>query len=254
MSLLFELAECVWPSSCLLCPAPCVLGPCCAEHTLPSGLPGPRCSRCAGRLPEALPDGTVCAPCRRAPPAFHRAVACWDYWAQPAAREHILAAKHRARRDLVLYLGSHLGAALRARGVNHPVLVPVPSHLARRFERGRDVATILAGVVAEVAGGEVAPLLRRSRPTRSQGDPLVVDRRKNVRGSITSRWWARGVRLARRDVWVVDDVQTSGATASECVRALHKLGARRVGVSVLARATAGGLDEELRLRAGLRGG
>lgn len=231
----------MWPSRCLLCPSPCVRGPCCAEHALPSGLPGPRCSRCAGKLPDALPDGTECAACRRAPPAFHRAIACWDYRAQPAAREHILAAKHRARSDLLLYLGRHLGEALSAYGVKDPVLVPVPSHLARRLERGRDLAGVLAGA-AVGAHGELIRCLRRARPTRSQGDPLVVDRRRNVRGAIALSRRGRGLSLVGRDVWVVDDVLTSGATASECARALHALGARRVGVCVLARATPGELQ------------
>ena len=239
MSLFFELAECVWPSRCLLCPSPCVRGPCCAEHALPRELPGPRCPRCAAKLPDALPDGTDCAACRRAPPAFHRALTCWDYWAQPPAREHILAAKHRHRRDLVCYLGACLGARLKERGGERPVLVPVPSHPARRLERGRDLAALLAGAVAEEAGGVLVRGLCRARPTRSQGDPLVVDRRRNVRGAIALSRRGRGLSLAGRDVWVVDDVLTSGATASECARALHRVGARRVGVCVLARATPG---------------
>jgi predicted amidophosphoribosyltransferase len=236
VSLLFELAECVWPSRCLLCASPCVKGPCCVEHALPSGLTGPRCSRCAARLPDALSDGMECAACRRTPPAFHRAVACWDYWAQPPAREHILAAKHRHRRDLVCYLGARLGVWLKERAAGRPVLVPVPSHLARRLERGRDLAALLAATAAEEVCGELVLGLRRARPTRSQGDPLVVDRRRNVRGAIALSRSGRGLSLAGRDVWVVDDVLTSGATASECARALHRVGARRVGVCVLARA------------------
>ena len=239
MSLLFELAECVWPSSCLLCPSPCVTGPCCAEHALPRELPGPRCLRCAAKLPDALSDGTECAACRRAPPAFHRTVACWDYWAQPPAREHILAAKHRHRGDLVRYLGACLGARLKERGVDRPVLVPVPSHPARIIERGRDLAALLAAAVAQEAGGELIRALRRAHPTRSQGHPLVVDRRRNVRGAIALSGVGRRLSLVGRDVWLVDDVLTSGSTASECARVLHRIGARRVGVCVLARATRG---------------
>ena len=240
MSLLFDLAECVWPSRCLLCAAPCDRGPCCREHALPQELPGLRCARCAAKLPSGLPDGVECAACRRAPPAFHRALACWDYWAQPPAREHILAAKHRHRRDLVRYLGSYLGARLREHGVERPVLVPVPSHPARIIERGRDLAGLLAGAVAQEADGELILALRRAHPTRSQSHPLVVDRRRNLRGAIKLSRAGRRLSLEGRDVWVVDDVLTSGATVGECARALHRVGARRVGVCVLARAAKGG--------------
>ena len=252
MNLLFELAESVWPSRCLLCSSPCITGPCCAEHALPRELPGPRCPRCAAKLPDALPDGLECAACRRAPPAFHRAIACWDYWDQPPAREHILAAKHRHRRDLVRYLGSCLRARLGERGVERPVLVPVPSHPARLIERGRDLAALLAGAVAVEVGGELLLALRRARPTRSQGHPLVVDRRRNVRGAITLSRAGRRLSLVGRDVWVVDDVLTSGSTASECARALHRAGARRVGVCVLARADKGGHPTERTEPTGVR--
>ena len=121
-----------------------------------------------------------------------------------------------------------------------PVLVPVPSHPARIIERGRDLAALLAGAVTREAGGERALALRRALPTRSQGHPLVVDRRLNVRGVITLSRTGRRLSLRGRDVWVIDDVLTSGSTASECARALHRAGARKAGVCVLARATPGG--------------
>lgn len=237
MSLLQEIVEFVWPARCLLCEDRSIDGVCCASHALAASIPGPRCLRCAARLADALPDGTVCARCRRDPPAFHRALACWDYWAQPASREHVLAAKHHRRTDLVQHLGRHLGGALARLAVERPILVPVPSHAARLLERGLDITAILARSAAERCGGEHAPILRRTRPTRYQGDPIVVDRRRNVRGSIAASRGARKLSLVGREVWIVDDVLTSGATASECARALTKLGARRVGVCVLARAT-----------------
>ena len=243
MGLLQDLAELVWPGRWLICRGSCGASSCGVTHALPSSLPGPRCPRCAGRLPDALPDGTVCARCRSDPPAFHRALACWDYWAQPPAREHILAAKHRHRRDLARYLGACLGARLRSRGMKRPVLVPVPSHPARRLERGHDLSALIAKSAAEAADAELLRCLRRARPTRSQGHRLVVDRRENVRGAITLSQRGRARSLVGRDVWVVDDVLTSGATASECARALHGIGARRVGVCVLARATQGGGGE-----------
>lgn len=65
----------------------------------------------------------------------------------------------------------------------------------------------------------------------------MVDRRRNVRGAIAPLRSAREGSLTGREVWVVDDVLTSGATASECARALRRLGVRWVGVCVLARAT-----------------
>ena len=229
-----ELADLLWPPRCSLCPRIASVGDCCLDHALPDALEGPRCPRCAARLPDAIRDGSLCAECRLRPPSFDLTTACWDYWGQSSAREHILAAKHRGRAELWTHLGVRLGDRLERSGVQHPLLVPVPSHLSRKIERGYDSVALLARAAAERCGGRVISALRKSRPTRSQGDPLVVDRRRNVRASIQA---VAQLSLKGRALWLVDDVMTSGATASECARALRSLGAREVGVCVLARAT-----------------
>ena len=210
-------------------------GDSCAHHSLPAELRGPRCPRCCARLPDAIRDGTLCAACRLHPPSFDQTLACWDYWEQPTAREYILAAKHRGRAELWRRLGLRLGELLKSAGGERPLLVPVPSHLSRKIERGHDWVASLARIAAERSGGEVISALKKTRLTRSQGDPLVVDRGRNVRASIEA---AAPLSSKGRRLWLVDDVMTSGATASECVRALRRAGARRVGVCVLARASA----------------
>ncbi len=230
-----ELADTLWPPRCVLCLQLLEAGDSCAHHALPAGLAGPRCSRCCGRLPDAIRDGSLCAACRLHPPSFDQALACWDYWGQPSAREHILAAKHRGHAELWHQLGARLGELLNSAADERPLLVPVPSHLSRKIERGYDWVASLARAAAERCGGEVISALKKTRPTRSQGDPLVVDRVRNVRASIEA---AAPLSLKGRRLWLVDDVMTSGATASECARALRRIGARGVGVCVLARASA----------------
>jgi predicted amidophosphoribosyltransferase len=76
-----------------------------------------------------------------------------------------------------------------------------------------------------------------------QGAIGTTSRAANVRGAfaptLRARWESRCTQRARRiagaDVWLVDDVLTSGATARECARALRRLGARSVGVVCIAR-------------------
>ena len=197
-----------------------------------------------------IPDQTLCAECSRQPPAFDQTLACWDYWEQPTAREHILAAKHRGGAALWHYLGARLGEVLRNAAVERPLLVPVPSHLSRKIERGYDWVASLARAAAVRCDGEVLSALKKIRPTRSQGDPLVADRGRNVRASFEL---ATQLSLKGRVLWLVDDVMTSGATAGECARALRSSGAHKVGVCVLARANAqrSGADDAGRARSGL---
>jgi ComF family protein len=215
----------------------------CDAHRLPLAPSGPRCGRCAGALPESIADGERCAACRVDPPSFARAVALADYRAQPEIREWILALKHGGRPDLARTLGRALGARLRDLGAE--VLVPVPLHPLRRLERGYDQALLLARAAAELSGARVVRALRRARPTAPQGSLGAPSRAANVANAFAPlrAWpsgpWLQGARrLADREVWLVDDVVTSGATADACARVLKRLGAARVGVAALARASA----------------
>lgn len=238
-----DISDAIFPPLCALCgeldPGD---GLGCGEHRLSLEPPGPRCGRCAGALPPSIADGERCAECRLDPPSFARTIALADYRAQPSAREWILALKHGRRPDLALTLGRALGmrlaAAQRRKEVRAPILVPVPLHPLRRFERGYDQALLLARAAAEVEGLLVLRALRRARFTAVQGSLGAPSRTANVAGAFRERWtWPRASRrLGGREVWLVDDVVTSGATASECARTLKRLGAARVGVLAVARA------------------
>jgi len=244
-SALGEFADALWPPRCRLCGRHAEDGLACIEHALPQAPPGERCGRCLAPLPRGVADGARCADCRRHPPGWTRLVALGDYRAQPALREWVLAFKHGGRPDLARPLGSVLGrSALRAGVCTDPgaVLVPVPLHPRRRLERGYDQAARLAAELECATGLPLVCALRRRRDTPPQGAPGARSRSANVSGVFGARSnSARRVRA--HPVWLVDDVVTSGATASECARVLRSLGAARVGVLALARAAPGRLGE-----------
>lgn len=257
-ALLSTLAEALFPARCALCGArDSGRGLGCAEHAIACALEGPRCSRCARALPPMLADGDLCRFCRTDPPAFARTRVVADYGADPALREWILAFKHGGRRDLAPLLGAVLATLLLDTVPTAPcVLVPVPLHWRRRFERGYDQALLLARAAADAARVECVSALRRVRSTPTQGAPLAPRRTDNVKHAFApspfvaprarrgrrSAVMRLAVRLDRRPsiegraVWLVDDVMTSGATADACARVLLDLGAAEVGVLALARA------------------
>ncbi|HVS11088.1 MAG TPA: ComF family protein [Planctomycetota bacterium] len=237
-----DLLDAIYPPRCRLCGATAPDSLACDAHTLPDGPPGARCPRCAAPLPRGIPDGRVCADCRRRPPGFSRLIALGDYREGEPLREWILALKHRRRPDLALPLGLALAERLRREAQPDALLVPVPLHRWRRIERGYDQALLLARAAGEGSDLRVARAQRRSRSTTAQGALGSVSRAANVRGAFApSRRASRHRRrLEGREVWLVDDVVTSGATASECARVLRRLGAARVGVLALARAAPAG--------------
>ncbi|MEZ6013640.1 MAG: hypothetical protein R3F49_00880 [Planctomycetota bacterium] len=227
---------------------------------LMSGLDGARCGICAARLPRGVRAEERCRACRRRPPRFARVVAAGNY--RGPLGEWVLAFKHGGREDLAPVLARHLvervpWLAARALEAPRPELQPVPLHALRHLERGYDQALLLAQALGEELGLPVRARLARTRATTVQGAERGPSRQSNVSGAFSfrpqlrDRWraaragWARRAGphrrrarpLAGREIWLVDDVLTSGATADACARELMRAGARAVTVVVLARAS-----------------
>jgi len=228
-----SLVDALYPLGCRLCGAALEHDTlACAAHPLELDRASPRCGRCAAELAPALPDGGLCPACRRETPAFERALCIGSYRA--GLSDWLLAFKHGGRRDLALPLAALLAARLSEAGARG-LLVPVPLHPLRHFERGYDQAALLARELGRRTGLRTSAALARTRATRPQGSALSLSRVANVRGAFRLRRFSRRA-LAGQEVWLVDDVLTSGSTADECARVLLHAGAERVGVALVARA------------------
>jgi ComF family protein len=237
---LAALGEAVYPPVCWLCRArACVDGFGCDEHALASARfdPNePRCEGCAERLPAGLRAGP-CARCRRRGRGYRRLIAFGPYVPGGALAEWILAFKHGGRRELSVPLAAAFARVIRGLGAVEPgaLLVAVPLHPLRRLERGHDQARALAHALSAELDVSLVPALRRRRWTAPQGAPGARSRAANVAEAFTIRD-RRARAVAGRDLWLVDDVVTSGATVRACAEELRRHGARSVGVLALARA------------------
>lgn len=217
------------PPSCAACdvvlPGPLCFCEDCAQEVLE--LPSVHCRRCAE--PGAFVDQT-CARCAAGVP-WERAFAPFEH--EGALAKAIHRFKYEDRSDLSRPLGLLLAATAQEPLASMPgVLVPLPLHQARFRERKFDQAGLLTAVLAQRLEREVqADWLVRTRDTRRQVGLAEGEREANVRGAFAASAAVRG-----REVVVVDDVLTSGATAREATRALLEAGAARVFVLTLARA------------------
>jgi len=126
-----------------------------------------------------------------------------------------------------------LAAELVVEAVPRPeadALVFVPPDASRRLQRGHHPAEGLADRLGRRWELPVLPLVERASAGRRQRGLTLAERRKNVAGV----FGARGRAPPR--IVLVDDIYTSGATASAVGSALRSAGARRVEVVTLARA------------------
>jgi ComF family protein len=113
------------------------------------------------------------------------------------------------------------------------VLVPVPLHPRKLRERGYNQAALLAHELGKTVNLEMVDnCLTRIKYTSPQArSNSVVERRSNVNQSFI----CRDQRLKNRQVILIDDVSTSGATLDACATVLKSAGALSVWGLVLAR-------------------
>jgi ComF family protein len=228
----------IYPGCCLLCGEPLPEKPthfCALCHQKLFTDSDSTCPRCAGTIgPFAVIDGR-CHACRRETFAFEQVLRLGRY--DGLLREVILRLKNQRGEGLAGLLGECWAdeAAAQFRALHFDVLVPVPLHWRRRWQRGYNQSAALGRGLATGLGVRYQPSwLRRVRHTPHQTSrPTPAERKANVRGAFRAR---SGAPLRGRSVLLVDDVMTTGATASEAARALRAGGASRVVVAVLARA------------------
>src|SRR5262249_39585107 len=152
-------------------------------------------------------------------------------------RDVILQLKHESGEGLADLLGQLWAehAEARLRDLHADCVIPVPLHWRRYWGRGYNQSAALAQALAARLHMPCRPRwLRRIRNTPKQTDSQSpTERRANVRGAFQGRSCAE---LRGKAVLLVDDVLTTGSTASEAAHALRLAGAKRVVVAVLARA------------------
>ena len=120
------------------------------------------------------------------------------------------------------------------------LVVPVPLYRAKRRQRGFNHAErIASALVRELQCTDKAHRwtmarggLQRQRATDSQSRLSPQGRRRNLRGAFAVRDAAR---VRDREVLLVDDIYTTGATAAACSRVLLRAGAKAVWVATVAR-------------------
>lgn len=191
-----------------------------------------RCAHCALAVPAGA---TACGACLTHPPPWHRALAAVDYmhpWADLLARFKFNAALDLAPALVQQLLDAHQrDPAAAAPGL----LLPMPLSPARLRERGHNQAWELTRRLAShLHCAADAHLLLRLRDTPHQTALALSAREANVRGAFAVEP-RRLSEVRGRELTLVDDVMTTGASAAEATRVLLQAGAARVQVWVVAR-------------------
>jgi len=238
----------LFPSDCRLCGIPLTnisRVPVCEEclstlHPIVGGL----CSICGEQLisPYAFSSGDgepLCGLCRRAEPVFVKAAAYGSY--DGGLRELIHLLKYGSIRPAASVLGRMLAEAIShlepVLGEEHAVIIPVPLHITKLRQRGFNQSELIARAALKLSPRReryslATTVLQRQRETQSQIGLSRHQRRENMRGAFAVK---QAGKIKDKPILLVDDVFTTGTTASECARVLLRAGASRVYVATVAR-------------------
>ncbi len=198
----------------------------------------PRCALCRKLLHDEETD--ICRTCRtetveyppnqKKYPHLERSCVLWYY--EGAVRHSLLLYKFYHQRSHAHVYGRLLAMKLLQSDLEYDILTWVPISRLRKWWRGYDQVELIAQVIGKEL--EIAPVctlqkVRNTPPQSRLGD--AAKRRANVLNAY--RCTDRQVILGKR-ILLLDDIITTGATASECARTLLTGGAKTVFIGAVA--------------------
>lgn len=191
----------------------------------------PRCLCCGNRVP---PDRLFCRSCEDKLPEEpkRRLIPLGNGWEVPVLaplsyeggyRESLLLYKFEGYRVMALRIGMLMAGLVKELPERDWVVTYVPLSPEGLKDRGYDQSELLAWQVARHNGLEVLRLLEKVKKTRTQHELDLEERLTNLLGA-----YRASDRAAGKDILLVDDIVTSGATLKECASVLGEAGARSV--------------------------
>lgn len=248
MSLSQYLLNIIFPSVCLSCRKYLardeeMIRRLCADcSTRLSFMPGFLCPACFRRLPpetSAKEGQSICHP-----DSQFVLAAPLDY-SNSTARKLIHTLKYigfkAAAEPLVSVLAEYLSVSIwnLSFDICNFILVPVPLHSSKERERGFNQALVIAeGLKTKLDIFREIPVITgalfKKEPSRSQTEQEdYASRENNIHGSFSLR---NPELVAGKNIFIVDDVFTSGATMREAIRVLKSAGAKKIIAIVIAKA------------------
>ena len=226
----------LYPSQCLTCAAPVtsdfgMCGECWRETPFVFGLV---CDLCGVSLPGEDPGHRVlCDDCMMIARPWSQGRAALIY--RDNARKLVLALKHGDRLDLARPAAQWMSKTALPMVRPDMLVVPIPLHWFRLFRRKYNQAALLSAQVANILGLPHCPdALVRRKSTGSQEGRTRDARFASMAGAIAVHQRHFGL-VSQREILLVDDVMTSGATFAAATEALFAAGAASVSVLSLAR-------------------
>lgn len=232
-----NLSEVIFPTKCLGCAE--ILKPfngqifCSICHEEIHFINGSICPVCGTTFSDSPAENHLCGDCLEKRPYFSYARAVFSY------EKIILNAIHQFKYNRNISTGEMLASFMADFSfpdidfTDYSLVMPVPLHIKRLRKRGFNQSLILARTIGKKKQIPVNfSLLRRRKFTLTQTGSNKKERKQNIKGAFEV---SDPQKIADKNIILVDDVYTTGATVNECAKTLIRAGAQKVSVLTIAR-------------------
>lgn len=201
-------------------------------------LSDPKCSVCG--YPFGVEMGAdfsligenKCAACQKTDRTYTKAISAVRY--DDESRKMIIGFKYNDRLEYAQYFVNLLKIAGKDIFENCDLIIPVPLHHRRLMKRRYNQSAILSRILARQLSMEHQPqLLERTKNTPPQKGN-INKRTLNVRGAFAVRAEFKS-KVKDRNILLIDDVFTTGATVENCAKALKRAGAGEIYIATVFR-------------------
>ena len=211
----------------------------------------PVCVNCGKYAGEESLSFIICRPCFGSinvnsvwlPFSGNAIIAAAGSYGDKPLRELIHSLKYGGIEKSAVILGSLIAGYLTRIGltklvdINNTVIIPIPLHRERSRKRGFNQSELIGNEVGRILGIPVKNALKRVKDTAPQIEMKSDQaREENIKGAFKSDPLLAKTVLADKDLILLDDVFTTGATVKEAIRSLKEFKARKIIVLVAARA------------------
>ena len=192
---------------------------------------GRTCEKCGKIIQEQYPHD-ICADCRENGHYFEKGYTCVQYGVNE--RELLLSLKYGGNAYIGEKIALIMADRLETEDLEIDFIIPVPMHKSKQKKRGYNQADIIARHLSKkLSLPYLGKLLLRTGNTAAMSGLSAHERRENIENAFSVADKKAG-KIEGKSILLVDDIYTTGSTASACARALIEKGARKVRVITFA--------------------
>jgi competence protein ComFC len=223
------LLDLIYPPRCIFCrsiiPVEKERGICENCKEMVSFVKGKQCQKC-GKPIEDRTDKKLCVDCMRMNHYYEKGFALFVY--EGLVRDMIYRFKYGGHKEYARHLGKWMADVIIKADIKEKIdlIIPVPIHPNRKKKRGYNQSEELARVLAkELKIPMNASALIRKKDTIAQSGLTFLQRRNNMKNAFE---FDNGFGIYHKNILLVDDIYTTGATINACSKLLKKKSANTV--------------------------